>query len=113
MERQERYAFDCEWLDPHSKVTWAYQLLYTPADGCAEIFDPKARKMFLKKTPVPAIKLAQLNVGASVVIMARTLRITGLADDFTRTRLAASRERCARGRRGRAAMGVTCSGLTP
>lgn len=90
----ERYAFDVEWLDPHSKVLWHYQLLFTPADGCAELYDPKARRMFLKKTPVPSVKLEHLAVGASVVVMARTLKITGLADEFTRKRLAAQRERC-------------------
>ena len=90
-----RYAFDVEWVDPSSKVAWAYTLLHTPAEEAGEIYDPKSRKMFLKKTHLPALKLAQLCVGASVVVMARTLKVTGYADEFTRTRLAAQRERCA------------------
>jgi hypothetical protein len=50
--------------------------------------------MFLKKTPVPSLKLQHLYVGASVVVMARTLKVTALADEFTRSRLTAQRERC-------------------
>jgi hypothetical protein len=69
------------------------------------MYDPKARKMFLKKTPTPALKLPQLFVGASVVVMARTLKITGLADDFTRSRLVSQRERC--GARGSGAAALT------
>ena len=87
----ERYAFTVEWLDPSSKVTWQYQLLHTPADTGVEIYDPKNKKMFLKKTPMPQLKLEHLFVGASVVVLARTLKVTGYADAFTASRLAAGR----------------------
>ena len=75
----ERYAFDVTWLDPSSKVEWAYVLLHTPYDAGVEIYDPKARRTFLKKTAMPAVKLEHLFVGATVVVLARTLKIVGYA----------------------------------
>ena len=91
----ERYTFDVTWLDPSSKVEWAYVLLHTPYDAGVEIYDPKARRTFLKKTAMPAVKLEHLFVGATVVVLARTLKIVGYADEATRNRLAEQRERCA------------------
>ena len=89
----DRYAFNVTWMDPSSKVEWAYILLHTPHDAGIEIYDPKNRKTFLKKTAMPAVKLEHLFVGATVVVLARTLKIVGYADDATRNRLAAQRER--------------------
>lgn len=104
----ERYAFTVEWRDPVSQVVWTYTLLFF-ADASVELYDPKARRTFLKRTPVPGVRLEHLAVGANVVVMARTLRVTGYADEATRSKLAAQRERragserraaCARGLRG-------------
>ena len=96
MAEPVRYAFDVTWMDPSSKVEWAYILLHTPHDAGVELYDPKHRKTFLKKTAMPAVKLEHLFVGATVVVLARTLKIVGYADEATRKRLATQRERCAR-----------------
>ena len=93
MAEPVRYAFDVTWMDPSSKVEWAYILLHTPHDAGVELYDPKHRKTFLKKTAMPAVKLEHLFVGATVVVLARTLKIVGYADEATRKRLATQRER--------------------
>lgn len=95
MAEHNRFAFDVTWLDPSSKVEWRYILLHTPYDSGVEIYDPRAKKTFLKKTAMPAVKLEHLFVGATVVVLARTLKVTGYADEATRSRLSAQRERCA------------------
>ncbi len=92
----ERLAFDVEWLDPKSNITWKYQLLHTPAHETIEMYETATRRAFLKRTHMPSIKLEHLFIGATVVIFARTMRVTGYADEATRIRLAALRERCAR-----------------
>ena len=99
MAEPARYAFDVTWMDPSSKLEWQYVLLHTPHDAGVEIYDPKNRRTFLKKTAMPAVKLEHLFVGATVVVLARTLKIAGYADEATRKRLATQRERRARRRR--------------
>jgi len=90
----ERFAFDVEWHDQKSEQTYLLQLLVTPSESVVELFDPARKRMFLKRTHCPDVKLEQLFVGATVVLLSRALRIVGYADEYTRTRLSARRERC-------------------
>lgn len=88
----ERYAFTVEWLDPHSMLTWQYILLQCPSDNTVEVYDPKNKRAFLKRTVSPDVKLAHLHIGAVIVLFARSLRITGFADEFTQRKLTQARQ---------------------
>jgi nucleoside-diphosphate kinase len=88
----ELLAFNVEWLDPKSGITWPLQLTLNPREETVELFDTRAQRLFLKRTHMPQIKLEHLFAGASIVCLARTLRVLGCADAATLRRLDSLRE---------------------
>lgn len=91
---QARYAFSVDWADPHSGITFKFQLMFYVEDGSIEMFDVKNRRIFLKKTVMPSIKAEDLYIGAIVTVFSRQLRVVAYADDFTEKALARAQEKC-------------------
>lgn len=59
-------------------------------DGTIELFDPAARRTFLKRTtPLEKIQLSDLRVGAAVTIMARPMTVVEHIGEVTRQYFAA------------------------
>jgi len=91
----ESYGFVVEWHDAQADILREYQLtVFAPQRGPLEaaMFDPKAKRSFLKKAPIPDLRLESLHVGGTVRIHARQLKIKSYLNDFTRKALAEQRD---------------------
>jgi len=91
--RDKRYSFSVEWFDVNAQMNRPYTLSYYTLDDTLEMFDVRNHRMFLKRCKYPSLKLADLFVGASVVVFARQLKVVNFADDFTRNELDARKEK--------------------
>lgn len=89
----QRYAFAVEWFDSVAGLVRKYQLFFYPADTSIEMFDLKARKIFLKRAHQEALTLHDLYVGASVNYLSRQLNIVDYGDEYTRSSLIARQEK--------------------
>lgn len=58
----------------------------TPASALVQ-YDIKARKTFLKRSPLPGVTIDDLFLGNSISVYARPLKIVAYADEFTAGKL--------------------------
>eukprot|EP00916_Digyalum_oweni_P014690 GHVL01024076.1.p1 GENE.GHVL01024076.1~~GHVL01024076.1.p1 ORF type:complete len:365 (+),score=40.56 GHVL01024076.1:138-1232(+) len=88
MTAEERYVFDVDWFDKAGgEIVRKYQLTFYPGDSSVEMYDKKNRRIFLKRMEYPQCKLDQLQIGNTITVVARQLKITDYADAFTRKAL--------------------------
>ncbi|KAI9349141.1 nucleoside diphosphate kinase [Obelidium mucronatum] len=66
MSALERMCFLVEWFDVHAQLTRQYQLFYYDSDNSIEMYDPKQKRTFLKRTKTEELKLQDFHVGAAV-----------------------------------------------
>eukprot|EP01116_Phalansterium_solitarium_P000328 TRINITY_DN10207_c0_g1_i1.p1 TRINITY_DN10207_c0_g1~~TRINITY_DN10207_c0_g1_i1.p1 ORF type:complete len:396 (+),score=97.31 TRINITY_DN10207_c0_g1_i1:73-1260(+) len=90
--QQDRYAFFSEYYDKLADIVRKYQLIYQESDSSVEMYDLKSKKLFLKKTAMPSLKLEDLFIGAIITVVGRQLTVTDFADENTRARFAGQRE---------------------
>jgi nucleoside-diphosphate kinase len=87
----EKYSFIVDWYDRQADLVRQYTLTYFVTEGSASneisMFDPKARRNFLKRAPYPDIKLADLIIGQTVTVHARQLTVRGYVDIATKKAL--------------------------
>jgi len=93
----KRYAFEVDWADAMAGQMRKYVLVYYPPEAPAygpttappqvEMIDVKLKRIFLKRSPCPDLKLSDLHVGALVNVFSRQLKVTDYGDEFTRTEL--------------------------
>ena len=88
------YAFVVDYSDPQAQITRKYQLLFYLTDNTVEMIDIKSRRMFLKRTTVPAMQAEDLYLGAQVIVHARHLTVVDYADEATRRIFASKSEGC-------------------
>eukprot|EP00753_Platysulcus_tardus_P002553 PLAT11672.1.p1 GENE.PLAT11672.1~~PLAT11672.1.p1 ORF type:complete len:385 (-),score=132.72 PLAT11672.1:131-1255(-) len=88
-----KLSFIVEYFDPMASLVRKFQLSYYAEEGALEMYDPKNRRMFLKKCPYPAVELKDLFIGATVTVYARQLNLVDYADEYTRSRLEVKRQR--------------------
>jgi nucleoside-diphosphate kinase len=81
-----RYAFVAEWLDIHAQLYRQYELFFYPSDNSIEMYDPKQKKTFLKRTKQD-IALNSIFIGAAINVNSRQLLIRDYSDEFTRKQL--------------------------
>jgi nucleoside-diphosphate kinase len=81
-----RYAFVAEWFDIHAQLYRQYEFFFYPSDHTIEMYDPKMKKTFLKRTKSD-ITLNSIFIGAAINVNARPLLIRDYSDDFTRKQL--------------------------
>jgi nucleoside-diphosphate kinase len=82
---EDRYVFLVEWFDNLSSLVNKLRLSYYLSDGSVELLNLKTRKLFLKKTKIPDLKLSDFFIGGVITIFSRKLNIVDYADDFTRS----------------------------
>ncbi|KAJ3002586.1 UNVERIFIED_CONTAM: Nucleoside diphosphate kinase 7 [Siphonaria sp. JEL0065] len=92
MSALERMCFLVEWFDVHAQLTRQYQLFYYDSDNSIEMYDPKQKRTFLKRTKTEELKLQDFHVGAAVNVYARQLTIVDYGDEFTRSKLSQKME---------------------
>jgi nucleoside-diphosphate kinase len=87
-----RYSFNVDWFDNHAQITRNYEFLFYPSDSSIEMYDLKARRMFLKRSK-SNVKLEDLFLGAAINVNSRQLIIRDYADEFTKQTLKKTMER--------------------
>ena len=93
MDLEERYAFLAEYYDPNACLIRKYQLMFYVKDETCEMYDIKNKRLFLRRTKVPGLRMADLFLGSIVSIHSRQLTIKDFADEFTRKKLRAKTEK--------------------
>lgn len=88
-----RYSFATTWFDANAALQREYVLSFYTKDSTFEMIDKKTKRPFLKRTPNPDVKLANLYPGATVVIMGRQLKIVDYQDPYTKQALLSRKER--------------------
>lgn len=89
---QTRLAFDAEWFDPFSSLMRRFSIVYYEADGTIELFEPSARRTFLKRCEPPeAVAVSDFYVGGSVTLFSRLFKILGFGDPATERRCRVAR----------------------
>ena len=68
------YTFLVEWFDTAASLARKYHLTYYPSDSSLSLFDIKAHRTFLKRTPYPAITLPALYIGAHITVYSRSMK---------------------------------------
>jgi len=81
---ENRFCFITEWHDTQADMIRRYMLTFFPRDNSLEMYDPKNRRPFLKRSEYADIKSEQLYIGATVTVHARQLKITDYADTYTK-----------------------------
>lgn len=87
VDHNEKYIFEAEWYDKIATILKKFYLYYYPYDNTVELFDIKARKIFLRRTKCEGIQAKDFYVGATVTIFSRNISIINYADCVTRTKL--------------------------
>lgn len=94
-----RYAFAVDIFNELSGSNEEFHLyVFTPSSGTGggdevELYDPRRKRVFLKRCRVPGLALADVAVGSRVSVAARQYRVLDYLDDATRRALATSKER--------------------
>lgn len=89
----EKYGFITEWYDVNASLIRRYQLLFYPSDQTVEMFDMKNKRLFLKRSQVPNVRLKDLYIGSAVNILSRHLNIVDYSDASTRQALGCKNEK--------------------
>jgi len=80
---ENRYCFVAEWHDVQADMLRRYTMTFFPRDNSIEMYDPKNRRPFLKRSEYADITADQLYIGATVTVHARQLKIQSYADSYT------------------------------
>ncbi|KAJ3316049.1 Nucleoside diphosphate kinase 7 [Boothiomyces sp. JEL0838] len=81
-----RYCFLTEWFDVHAQLYRQYEFFFYPSDSTIEMYDPKQRRTFLKRSK-SEIRLIDLFLGAAINVHSRQLVIKDYGDEYTRKHL--------------------------
>ncbi|XP_071543662.1 nucleoside diphosphate kinase homolog 7 isoform X2 [Panulirus ornatus] len=88
-----RYVFHTEWYDPVSATVKKFLLSFFPKDKSVEMYDLRAKRLFLKRLPVDGVEEKDLYLSNTIVILSRQLKITDYADATTREQISSKRQR--------------------
>lgn len=94
MVDSECYSLNVEWHDPQADINREYQLtVFVPQRGPLEaaMYDPKAKRSFLKRVAIPDLRVEELHVGSTVTIYARQCLIKSYGDANTAAKLGSLR----------------------
>lgn len=91
------YGFSAEWYSPQSDMTSKFELtLFVPKRSTdpveVSIFDVRAKRSFLKRSPQPDLRVGDFYLGGTVTIFSRQMKLTGYLDEHTRSALETSRD---------------------
>lgn len=71
MATEDRFVFLTQWYDQQAGLLKEFLLEFYLADQTIDIYDPKNKRMFLKRTKYPQITEADLHIGATVTVYSR------------------------------------------
>lgn len=91
-EDPDRYVFEASWFQNEAQERKLYLYFY-PIDCSLELFDLRTRKTFLRRCKVPGIAESDLYLGAKLMIYGRQIDVTDYADELTRRKLSAKRQK--------------------
>lgn len=86
----DNYRFCVEWHDPQAAIKREYEVtVYVAPKGEIEVsmYDPKAKRSFLKRVAIPGLNLEDFRMGNIVTINARQLKVTSYGDERARAAL--------------------------
>eukprot|EP00450_Noctiluca_scintillans_P022555 CAMPEP_0194512674 /NCGR_PEP_ID=MMETSP0253-20130528/44745_1 /TAXON_ID=2966 /ORGANISM="Noctiluca scintillans" /LENGTH=374 /DNA_ID=CAMNT_0039356159 /DNA_START=12 /DNA_END=1136 /DNA_ORIENTATION=+ len=86
-QAEDRYVFYVEWFDAQADLLRRYMLTYYKRDKTIDMYDPKNKRPFLKRSEYPEVKLSDLYIGAIITVFARQLKVVEYADAYTRKAL--------------------------
>lgn len=81
---EDRYVFYVEWFDGQADVLRRYMLTYYPRDNSIEMYDPKNKRPFLKRSEYAEVSVDQMYIGSVMTVLARQLKVVDYADEHTR-----------------------------
>ncbi|KEP64752.1 UNVERIFIED_CONTAM: nucleoside diphosphate kinase [Hammondia hammondi] len=82
------WIFHVTWCDHQADTVKELTLSYHRSDNSVELYDPKLRRLFLRRTPASIPLQGHLYLGNTVTIFSRQLKIVDYGDDCTRSDLA-------------------------
>lgn len=93
MAEAEQYGFTVDWYDAQADLMRDYNLtVWKPYRGPLEasMYDPRAKRVFLKKTALPDLRMKDLHVGSSITVYSRQLTVKSYGDEHTRQKFETS-----------------------
>lgn len=92
----QTYGFNCEWYSPQSDMVNYYEMtVYVPKKSVdpleVALFDVRSKRMFLKRTPLPDLRVEDLFIGSIITVFARQMKLNSYVDEHTRNSLEAVR----------------------
>nr|CEL73918.1 TPA: nucleoside diphosphate kinase 7, putative [Toxoplasma gondii VEG] len=84
----DTWVFHVTWCDHQADMVKELSLSYNRSDNSVELYDPKLRRLFLKRTPASIPLEGHLYLGNTVTIFSRQLKIVDYGDECTRSDLA-------------------------
>lgn len=91
-EEPDRYVFEASWFQNEAQERKLYLYFY-PTDCSLELFDLHSRKTFLRRCKLNGISESDLYLGAKLMIYGRQINVTDYADELTRRKLSAKRQK--------------------
>jgi len=91
-ELKDKYAFCVDWYDPSASLVRKYCLIFNAVDSTVELYDLKTKKVFLKRTKVDNVTLADLYVGSTINLFSRQLNVTDYGNSYTKKELGSCKE---------------------
>ena len=84
MATDDCFMFVVDFFDPQADLIRKYNLSYFSVDNSIQMYDIKNKRIFLKRTLYPDLKISDLRIGGTIHIFARPLKIVEYGDEFTR-----------------------------
>ena len=89
----DRLVFNATWHDERAALLRSFVLSYYVDDGTLELFEPKLRRVFLRRSAVDTVAADDLWVGARLNVFGRQVEITDYGTEVTRRLLSERTQR--------------------
>lgn len=81
---EEQFSFKVEWFDAQADLLRTYAITFYPRDNSVSMYDPKNKRVFLKRSEYADIGLGDFHIGGSLTIHGRQLEIVDYGDSYSR-----------------------------
>ncbi|KAF0311918.1 Nucleoside diphosphate kinase 7 [Amphibalanus amphitrite] len=89
----DRLVFNATWHDERAALLRHFVLSYYVDDGTLELFEPKLRRVFLRRSAVDTVAADDLWVGARLNVFGRQVELTDYGTEVTRRLLSQRTQR--------------------
>jgi len=83
----EKFVFRVTFFDLNAELEREYNMFFWPKDNSVQMFDLKAKRLFLKRTIVETVSPKQLYIGSKINVFGRQLTIKEFGDTYTKDTL--------------------------